>query len=221
MKDQQALVLEGVSVRYEGLTALHDITLRVARGEKVALVGASGAGKSTLLRLLHERADVDAALVPQELGLVRPLSVFHNVYMAHLRRHGAFYNLANLVRPMAPEVAAVASVLERVDLLDKLHEPVGQLSGGQQQRTAVARALHQGAPLLMADEPVSSVDEHQSRRVLDALCQGHDTVVLAMHDTTLAIEYADRLVGISAGRVTLDEPTAGMCPADLDALYAA
>ena len=214
-------MLEGVSVRYEGLTALDDVTLRVRRGEKVALVGASGAGKSTLLRLLFERAAVDAALVPQELGLVRPLSVFHNVYMARLRRHSALYNLANLVRPMAREVAEVVSVLTGLDLLDKLHEPVGQLSGGQQQRTAVARALHQNAPLLMADEPVSAVDEHQSRRVLDALCQNHDTVVLAMHDIALAIEYADRLVGLTDGRVTLDEPSAGMRPADLNALYAA
>ena len=214
------LDLERASVHYDGLPALRDITLRIKPGEKVALVGASGAGKSTLLKLLAERASDDVALVPQELGLVPTLSVFHNVYMARLARHHALYNVLNLVRPLAKEVRPVAAILEQLDLLDKLHEPVAQLSGGQQQRTAVARALHQEAAMLMADEPVSAVDEHQSRRVLDAICSRHKTVVLAMHDTVLAIEYADRLIGLKAGAVTLDTASHGLTPRDLDALYA-
>jgi len=159
------------------------------------------------------------ALVPQELGLVNTLSVFHNVYMGRLNRHNALYNLANLLRPWPREVAAVVPVLERLDLDAKLFEPAGQLSGGQQQRTAVARALHQGSPILMGDEPVSAVDEHQSRRVLDAIVEGHDTVVLAMHDTALAIAYSDRVIGLDDGRITLDASSAGMRPGDLDELY--
>lgn len=212
--------LHDVSVSYEGRRALTNVTLRIAHGERVALVGRSGAGKSTLLRLLFERALADAALVPQEHGLVKALSVFHNVYMGKLRQHGALYNLANLVRPMRRELQAALPVVRELGLEDKLFEPVGQLSGGQQQRTAVARALHQGSPVAMADEPVSAVDEHQSRRVLDAIVERHDTVVLAMHDTALAIAYSDRIVGLNDGHVTLDRPTNGMRPSDLDVLYA-
>ena len=214
-----ALELRAASVHYQGRAALREITLRISPGERIALVGRSGAGKSTLLRLLYEQAQQRTALVSQELGLVKSLSVFHNVYAAHLRRHHALYNLANLLRPLRREVDAIVPVLERLDLTEKIFEPVGQLSGGQQQRTAIARALHQDSPVMMADEPVSAIDEHQSRRVLDAIVDGHETVVLAMHDTALAIAYADRILGLDGGRVVLDEPTDGMRPRDLDVLY--
>lgn len=198
---------------------MRDVTLQIGAGEKVALVGRSGAGKSTLLRLLYEQHPVDVALVPQELGLVNALSVFHNVYMGRLNRHSALYNLANLLRPFRSEVSAVLPILKRLNLEEKLYEPAGQLSGGQQQRTAVARALHHGGAVLMGDEPVSAVDEHQSRRVLDAIVEGHDTVVLAMHDTELAIAYSDRIIGLDDGRITLDAPSDGMRSGDLDELY--
>ncbi len=212
------LELRDVSVRYDAQHALHGVSLTIEPGERVALVGRSGAGKSTLLRVLYEGA-ADATLVPQDFGLVRTLSVFHNVYMGRLRRHGALYNLANLIKPLRREVEAVIPVLQRLELDDKVFEPAGQLSGGQQQRTAVARSLHQGSPVVMADEPVSAVDEHQSRRVLDALVDGHETTVLAMHDVELALTYASRIVGLQDGRITLDEPANGMSARDLDVLY--
>jgi phosphonate transport system ATP-binding protein len=213
------LALNNASVHYAGQQVLRDVSLQIGAGEKVALVGRSGAGKSTLLRLLYEQHPDDVALVPQELGLVSALSVFHNVYMGRLNRHNALYNLANLLRPFRREVAAVLPILQRLDLEEKLYEPAGQLSGGQQQRTAVARALHHGGRVLMGDEPVSAVDEHQSRRVLDAIVEGHDTVVLAMHDTALAIAYSDRVIGLDDGRITLDAPSDGMRSGDLDELY--
>ena len=213
------LQLNAASASYAGRQVLRNVCLEIKTGEKVALVGRSGAGKSTLLRLLYEQQPQATALVPQELGLVKSLSVFHNVYMGRLNQHNAFYNLINLLRPMRAEIAAVALVLERLALSDKLYEPTGQLSGGQQQRTAVARALHQGNAVLMGDEPVSAVDEHQSRRVLDAIVEGHDTVVLAMHDTELAIAYSTRIIGLDDGQVTFDESSAGLRSSDLDALY--
>lgn len=213
------LELRSASVHYSGQCVLRDVSVQIRLGEKVALVGRSGAGKSTLLRLLYEQQPSDVALVPQELGLVSTLSVFHNVYMARLNRHNALYNLLNLVRPLAHEVAAVRPILQGLDLDEKLFELAGQLSGGQQQRTAVARALHQGGAVLMGDEPVSAVDEHQARRVLDAIVEAHATVVLAMHDTALAIAYSDRIIGLDDGRITLDASSAGMRSSDLDELY--
>lgn len=211
--------LRDVTVRYDAEHALKNITLTINEGERVALVGSSGAGKSTLLRVMYEQGGVDAALVPQDFGLVRTLSVFHNVYMGQLRQHGAFYNFANLLKPLRREIDAIMPVLERVEMASKIFEPAGQLSGGQQQRTAIARAIHQGGSVVMADEPVSSVDEHQSRRVLDALVESHGTTVLAMHDIELALTYANRIIGLQDGRITLDESCDGMSAEDLDGLY--
>ncbi len=211
--------LHEASARYEGRVVLNSISLRIAEGERVALVGRSGAGKSTLLKLLYEQRATEAALLPQELGLVRVLSVFHNIYMGRLNRHSAWYNLVNLIRPMKREVDAVRAMARRLGIEEKLFEPTGQLSGGQQQRTAVGRALFQGSPVLIGDEPVSAVDDHQSRLILQTINDCCKTVIIAMHDTALAIEYTDRIIGLRNGKLVMDQPTAGMNPDDLDDLY--
>jgi phosphonate transport system ATP-binding protein len=211
--------LRDENVGYSGTTILHGLTLRIDEGERIALVGESGAGKSTLLRLVYERIGAAAALVPQELGLVQALSVFHNVYMGRLNERSFWRNLHNLLSPAAGDVAAVREVLARLRLEDKLFTGVGELSGGQQQRTAVGRALYHTGDIFIADEPVSSVDEHQARDILTVVNDTKRTVVLAMHDRALAIAFADRLIGIKDGRVALDERSAGMKPGDLDHLY--
>lgn len=208
------------SIGYDGHEVLREISLRIDQGERVALVGKSGAGKSTLLQLFYRQQHAKTAIIPQDLGLVKLLSVFHNVYMARLHRHRTWYNLLNLMRPQRREVAAVRALVEQLQMgEDKLYAPVGKLSGGQQQRTAVARAIHQGEKILMADEPVSSVDEHQSRLVLEAINAAHDTVLLAMHDVDLALAYTDRVVGLKQGRIVMDQPTAELEATDLDCLY--
>lgn len=204
---------------YRGATVLSDVTLNIAEGERIALVGESGAGKSTLLRLIYERARDRAALVPQDLGLVQSLTVFHNVYIGRLHCHSVWRNLRNLLRPADADVAAVRPIVAALRMEDKLFTAVAELSGGQQQRTAVGRALFHPGDLLIADEPVSAVDEHQAREILGLMNARKNTVVLAMHDRTLALDFADRVVGIRDGRIVLDEPTAGMTPSDLDHLY--
>ncbi len=211
--------LHNAEARYNGKAVLSGITLSITAGERIALVGRSGAGKSTLLRMLYEQRTEEAALLPQELGLVRVLSVFHNIYMGQLNRHSAWYNFVNLVRPMAREVDIVRAITERLGLEEKLFDPAGELSGGQQQRTAVGRALNQGSEILIGDEPVSAVDEYQSRVVLESINESHETVLLAMHDIELAIAYTDRIVGLRDGAIVMDQPTAGMVPSDLDDLY--
>jgi phosphonate transport system ATP-binding protein len=211
--------LKDESVGYNGRTVLHGLTLRIECGERVALVGESGAGKSTLLRLIYERSGRAAALVPQELGLVQALSVFHNVYMGRLNERSVWRNLRCLLAPASADVADVRQVLRCMRLEDKLFTSVGELSGGQQQRTALGRALYHSGDVLIADEPVSSVDDHQARDILGVVNSEKRTVLLAMHDRALAIAFVDRLIGIKGGRIVLDERSSGMKPGDLDHLY--
>jgi len=212
--------LRAAHVHYDGVTVLRDVSLSVRRGERVALVGRSGAGKSTLLNLLYTQQPELCALVPQRLALVHNLSVFHNVYIGRLDRNPGWYNLANLVWPLGREIRLVRPVLERLGLEDKLFAPVGELSGGQQQRTAVGRALYREGRVLIGDEPVSAVDEYQAQVMLTAIGERYDTVLLAMHDTQLALAHTDRVIGIKDGRLIMDESARGLRPADLEFLYA-
>ena len=211
--------IQGESAGYNGTTILHDLALRIDHGERIALVGESGAGKSTLLRVLFERCGSLAALMPQELGLVNALTVFHNVYMGRLHQRTAWRNLRNLLLPMRQDVEDVRAVLSKLRLEDKIFANVGELSGGQIQRTALGRALYHPGRIIVADEPVSSVDEHQAVEILGTMNAEKETVILAMHDRALAIDFADRLIGIKNGRIVLDQPSAGMSPSDLDDLY--
>ncbi|MBL4722089.1 MAG: ATP-binding cassette domain-containing protein [Alphaproteobacteria bacterium] len=211
--------LTNESAGYRGATVLTGVTLRVTTGERIALVGESGVGKSTLLRLLYGQCRDRASLIPQEFGLVQSLTVFHNVYMGQLHEHSLWRNFRNLLRPVQQDVEAVRDVLDGLRLEDKLFSTVGELSGGQQQRTAIGRALYHTGDIVLGDEPVSNVDEHQARRILKILGERKKTCILAMHDRALALDFADRLIGLKGGQIVLDEPTAGMTPDDLDSLY--
>ena len=211
--------LESADAVYDDKTALSDITLHIPEGQKLALIGHSGAGKSTLLKLLYEQRPKEIAWVPHDYGLVTSLSVYHNVYMGKLGSNSLWYNLLNLVKPLAKPVQQVQAILDELQLGDKIFEPVGQLSGGQQQRTAVARALMQGGNILFADEPVSALDEQQGKMVMRILCERFDTVVLALHDIDLALQYCDRVVGLDHGRITLDASSDSLERSDLLELY--
>jgi phosphonate transport system ATP-binding protein len=178
-------------------------------------MGRSGAGKSTLLGLLYAQRPAEVALVPQATALVKPLSVFHNVYMGRLDRHSTAYNLRNLVWPAAARIAEVRGVLRSVGLEAEIFKPAGALSGGQQQRTSVARALYNGRPILVGDEPVSALDRIQGSEILARLKASHETLVLALHDVHLALEHADRVVVLEHGRKVIDEPAGALTANDL------
>lgn len=207
------------TVGYRDKAVLRNVSFSIEPGDRIALVGESGVGKTTLLRLIYEKCQGRAALVPQDHGLVEALSVFHNVYMGRLHEYSVWRNFRNLLFPARADIAAVEPLLDDLRLVDKLRTPVGELSGGQKQRTAVGRAMFNRGDILIADEPVSSVDEHQAREILSLINSRKDTVVLAMHDRALAIEFASRLIGLKYGRVVFDAPSAGLKPEDLDSLY--
>ena len=215
-----AIHLANASAAYDGRPVLRGIDLTVRPGERVALMGRSGAGKSTLIGLIHAQAPERVALVPQAAALVRTLSVFHNVYMGRLDRNRTAHNLRNLVWPARADLDAVAAVLARVGLGDKLREKAGALSGGQQQRVSVARALYNGRPVLLADEPVSALDRVQGGLVLAELARTHETLVMALHDVALALAHASRIVMLEEGRIVLDAPAAHLDAVRLRGYYA-
>ena len=213
------LDLSGIPAGYVGRRVLDDIHLRVEPGERIAIVGESGAGKTILLRLMREHCTAPVAIIPQDLGLVQALTVFHNVYMGQLHNRSTLHNLRTLFWPARHDVDAVRDVLEPLRLAEELFSAVRRLSGGQQQRTAVGRAFFNDAPVLIADEPVSAVDDHQAREILSLASAQKETIIVALHDRALALSFADRIIGLKDGKVALDTLTAGLQPGDLDGLY--
>jgi phosphonate transport system ATP-binding protein len=214
------LELRGATAGYAGRAVLHGLDLTLRPGEHVAVLGRSGAGKSTLLGLLHERLADRAALIPQAAALVGTLSVFHNVYMGRLDRHSAWRNLRMLAFPARAEAAEVRAVLAGVGMEEFLFRRAGALSGGQQQRVSVARALYNGSPVVIGDEPVSALDRLQGAEVLRRLAATHATMVLAMHDIGLALAHAQRILVLDQGRIVLDAPSNSLTLSDMLPFYA-
>jgi phosphonate transport system ATP-binding protein len=227
------LALRGVRVVYGRHPALDGFDLDVAAGERVALVGPSGAGKTTVLRLCtggvqpsagrvevlgHDLGTVTpeelravrrrVGTVYQQLNLVGPLRVVHNVNAGRLGWWTRRRAVRSLVKPAEVDVARAA--LARVGIADKLHERTDRLSGGEQQRVALARVLVQEPELIMADEPVSSLDPARAEEVMDLLgevvADRGRTLLVSLHDFGLARRRCDRVVGMRAGRVVFDLP---------------
>jgi phosphonate transport system ATP-binding protein len=211
--------LRKVSVGYDGRPVLVDVDLSIRRGERVAIMGRSGAGKSTLIKLLFAQRPAEVALVPQTAALVKTLSVFHNVFMGRLDQRSTFYNLRTLLWASRFDIDEVRGVLESVGLAEKMFTTAATLSGGQQQRTSVARSLYNGRPIVIGDEPVSALDRVQAADVLSLLGKRHETLVLVLHDISLALSHADRIVVLEHGRKALDAPSASLTAADLVPYY--
>jgi len=236
----------GVCVAFGDHVALDGFDLDVFAGERVAIVGPSGAGKTTALRLCtgsvgadrgtvsvfgHDLAQAGAgelsrvrrrvATVHQQLQLVGPLRVVHNVNAGRLGSWSRTRALRSLVRPVEADTARAA--LGRLGIADKLLERTDRLSGGEQQRVALARALVQEPDLILADEPVSSLDPARADEVMDLLVEvvGEQsrTLIVSLHDFSLARRRCDRLVGVRAGRVAFDLPAADVTDSLGAALY--
>jgi phosphonate transport system ATP-binding protein len=211
--------LQHVDVSYAQNPALQDITLEIGEGETVALIGPSGAGKTTLLNKLYQMRADDCAFVHQQYALVPQLSVFHNIYIGRLDRRATWRNLLNLIRPQQRVIDEVMPILDTLGMTEKIFTRVEALSGGQQQRVAVGRAMYRGGRVLLADEPVSSIDPLQGEAVLDLIVHTGKTVVMALHSVGFARRFADRIIGLCAGRIKFDQPAAQLTQTDLDALF--
>jgi phosphonate transport system ATP-binding protein len=211
--------LHGARLGHGNATVFETLDLRIDDGETVALLGPSGSGKSTLLAALREQRETQCAWCPQQGALVPMLSVFHNIHMGALHRYGTWHNLRTLVRPTAAARANVMAVAEPLGIADKLFTSVDRLSGGQAQRTALGRALYSERATLLADEPVSNLDQHQGLALIRLALARHRSAVVAMHDRAMALACFQRIIGLRRGERVLDAPAARLTLADLDALY--
>ncbi len=218
-----------------------DIDLALHAGELVALLGASGAGKTTLLRLLagldapdrgrierpnggerRRRGDTSVALIFQRPRLVGRLPAIGNVLAGRLGHVSRWRGLAKRFHAHDWRIAFAA--LDRVGLVDRADERTDKLSGGEQQRIAIARALAQQARVLLADEPVSSLDPANATLVLDtlrALARDGIAVLASLHQPQFAQQYADRVVGLADGRIAGTHASAALDDALLGRLYRA
>ncbi len=212
--------LNKVDVSYAEHTALRDISVAIGEGERVALIGPSGAGKTTFLNKLYTMQAAECAFVHQHYALVPQLSVFHNIYMGQLDRRSNWTNLLNLVKPQKTVIEEISPILDTLRMQEKIFTKVGALSGGQQQRVAVGRAMYRGGRVLLADEPVSSIDTHQGEAVLNLIVSAGKTVVAALHSVDFARRFFSRIIGLSGGRIRFDLPADRVSQTDIDALYA-
>ena len=214
-----AFNLQEESISYGDFTVLNDFSLSIEKGEKVALLGKSGSGKSTLLKHLYNLEKEDCTYIPQELGLVNNLSVFHNVYISKLDENSLFTNLRNLILPSKKYKNKILKVLKEVELEDKIHSKIINLSGGQKQRCAISRAVFDRKQILLADEPISAVDEYLSYEILKLLTLKFETSICALHNVDLAIKNFDRVIGLKNGKVILDKVCSDLNEDDRQKLY--
>lgn len=204
---------------YGDTVVLRGISLTIKAGEKVALIGRSGAGKTTLLRRLYQLNPRDCAFIHQHQALVPQLSVFHNIYMGRLDHHSVWTNLLNLIRPSAKHRAEIEPIAAHLGLADKLFTRVGELSGGQQQRVGIGRALYRGGQVVMADEPVSSLDVVQREEIMQLIVEAGSTVISSLHSVSLSQRFFDRVIGLKDSQILFDLPADSVSNAQLAELY--
>ncbi len=229
MPEAPLLSVHGLRCGYGGKPVLQGVDLEVRAGEIVAVIGRNGVGKSTLIKALmgllpadagsihfrgaqinavaaHRRARLGIGYVPQGRDVFPRLSVEENLAVGEAIGGGGTADYERMYRSFPI-------------LWERRRQVAGTLSGGQQQRTSIARALYNGRPIVIGDEPVSALDRRQGAAVLRRMADAHATMILALHDVPLALEYASRIVVLEAGRIALDAPAASLREADLARFY--
>ncbi|MEM1149105.1 MAG: phosphonate ABC transporter ATP-binding protein [Pseudomonadota bacterium] len=225
------LTLSDVSKQFGDTKAVDRVSLSIAPGQFVGVIGRSGAGKSTLLRLVNRLIDPsqgsmtcdgqditklkgrvlrawrrDCAMIFQQFNLVDRLDVLTNVLIGRLAEHGFLSSM--VMRFTDAERTMAIEALDRLDLVPQALQRAGTLSGGQQQRVAIAKALVQRPKIMLADEPIASLDPANATLVMDGLrdINRHDglTVLVNLHTLDTARAYCDRIIAMRLGRVMFD-----------------
>ena len=238
---------QNVSKRYpNGFEALKNINLKIEQGEFVAVIGLSGAGKSTLIRTINRMHDITEGtltvdginvmelqgkqlrtfrrkigMIFQSFNLITRTTVIKNVLTAFVPELPWWRALLGIFTK-EEKIAALES-LDKMGILDKAFVRADQLSGGQQQRVALARTLAQNPQIILADEPVASLDPITSRQVMDDFLRINQdmniTVIINIHHVELALQYATRVVGIREGKIVYDGPASQVDQDILDSIY--
>lgn len=233
-----------IAKSYNGRYALAPMSIEISPGEKIAIVGPSGSGKTTLLHILSGVTRPDSGdvllkgnslsdlgpgkklsklvgVIHQQYDLVPQLSVLHNVLAGRLGQWSTLRSLASLVWPQ--ERNAALQALERVGIAEKSGERTSHLSGGEQQRVAIARLLLQDPEIIVADEPVSSLDPARADDLMGMLAGIADdsgkTLIAGMHSIELARAYFDRIIGLRNGESQFDLPIDWLTEVMLEELY--
>ncbi|MEM6382780.1 MAG: phosphonate ABC transporter ATP-binding protein [Pseudomonadota bacterium] len=225
------LKISGLSKHFTATKAVDDVSLTIPDGQMVGIIGRSGAGKSTLLRMLNRLADPthgeirykgtdvakikgqallkwrsECAMIFQQFNLVGRLDVLTNVLTGRMYHHGFASSMLKLYSPA--ERAFAIHALDRLTMAHTAMQRADTLSGGQQQRVAIARALLQEPRVLLADEPIASLDPMNAKVVMDALRtinrEDQITVICNLHTLDTARRYCDRVIGMADGRVVFD-----------------
>ena len=229
-----------------GFTALKNISLQIEQGEVVAIIGLSGAGKSTILRCINrmhditkgeltvDGVDVDSlrgkelrryrrkvGMIFQSFNLVSRSTAIKNVLTADVPDMPFFKVLLGIFSK-EQKMRALES-LDKVGILDKAYTRCDQLSGGQQQRVALARTLNQNPKIILADEPVASLDPITAKQVMQDFVRINKeykiSILLNIHHVDLALKYCDRVIGIRAGEIVFDGPASTITQEQIDEVY--
>lgn len=229
-----------------GFTALKNVNLNIEQGEFVAIIGLSGAGKSTILRCINRMHDIQqgtltvddvdveslsgkalrrfrrkVGMIFQSFNLVSRSTVIKNVLTADVPDM-PFWRVLFGIFTKEQKMRALES-LDKVGILDKAYTRCDQLSGGQQQRVALARTLNQNPSIILADEPVASLDPVTARQVMSDFVRINKeykiTIFLNIHHVDLALNYCDRVIGVRAGEIVFDGPASSITQEQLDEVY--
>ena len=229
-----------------GVKGLDDVTLTIDQGEFVGIIGLSGAGKSTLIRTINKMHDITdgkltvdgkdvselrgkelrkfrrgIGMIFQSFNLVNRTTVIKNVLTAMVPEMPLWRCIFGVYTK--EEKLKALENLDKVGILDKAYTRADQLSGGQQQRVALARTLAQDPKIILADEPVAALDPVTAKQVMDDFRRVNRdmkiSVLINIHHVELALEYADRIIGIRAGRIVYDGPSKNVTQEVLDEIY--
>lgn len=240
------LTVSNLTKRFGAITAVDNVGFRIERPTMVGIIGRSGAGKSTLLRMLNRLTDTsdgevrfdqtdvltlrraalrqwrsDCAMIFQQFNLVPRMDVVSNVLHGTLAKRSTLATLFNFYPK--DDIDRAIETLERFGMADHAQKRVESLSGGQQQRVAIARALMQAPKLVLADEPISSLDPMNAQIVMQSLRKIHDedgrTVLVNLHSPEIARQYCDRIIGMRDGRILFDGSPDALTKTETEKIY--